>query len=60
MEENYWIVDDWLIFKPEFNDKLDDYYDIISKYRDIGFLYGNAVEHFDILAHYLSTAIQVP
>ena len=38
----------------------DDYYDIISKYRDIGFLYGNAVEHFDILAHYLSTAIQVP
>ena len=37
-----------------------EYGDIISKYNDIGFLYGNVVEHFDILAHYLSTAIQVP
>ena len=31
MENNYWIVDNWLIFKPDFNDKLDEYYDIINK-----------------------------
>jgi hypothetical protein len=37
MENNYWIVDDWLIFKPEFNDKLDEYYDIINKYNKIIF-----------------------
>ena len=30
MENNYWIVDDWLIFKPEFNEPLDDYYSVIN------------------------------
>ena len=37
MEDNYWIVDEWLIFKPEFNDELDEYYDIINKYKKIMF-----------------------
>jgi hypothetical protein len=37
MENNYWIIDDWLIFKPGFNDKLTDYYDIINKYKKIMF-----------------------
>jgi len=37
MENNYWIVDNWLIFKPEFNDELDEYYDIINKYKKIMF-----------------------
>ena len=31
MENNYWIVNDWLIFKPEFNEPSDDYYDIINQ-----------------------------
>ena len=34
----------------------NDYHDIVSNYRDIRFLQGNTIEHFDILAHYLSTA----
>jgi hypothetical protein len=37
MENNYWIIDDWLIFKPEFNKKLDEYYNIINKYSKIMF-----------------------
>ena len=37
MENNYWIVDDLLIFKPEFNEVLDDYYDLINKYKKIIF-----------------------
>ena len=37
MENNYWIVDDWLIFKPEFNEELDKYYGIINKYKKIMF-----------------------
>jgi hypothetical protein len=37
MENNYWIVDDWLIFKPKFNEKLDEYYDIINKYKKLMF-----------------------
>ena len=37
MENNYWIVDDWLIFKPEFNEELDEYYDVINKYKKIMF-----------------------
>jgi len=43
MENNYWIVDDWLIFKPEFNDKLDEYYDMINKYNKI--IFSNYNEH---------------
>jgi len=37
MENNYWIEDGWLIFKPEFNEELDEYYDIINKYNKIIF-----------------------
>ena len=37
MENNYWIVDDLLIFKPEFNEELTDYYDVINKYKKIMF-----------------------
>ena len=37
MENNYWIVDDWLIFKPYFNKKLTKYYGIINKYKKIMF-----------------------
>ena len=34
MENNYWIEDDLLIFKPSFNEKLTDYYVIINKYKN--------------------------
>jgi len=37
MENNHWIVDDWLIFKPKFNEELINYYDIINKYKKIMF-----------------------
>jgi hypothetical protein len=38
MEDNYLITDDeWLIFKPEFNEPLDNYYDVINKYPKIIF-----------------------
>ena len=37
MENNYWIVDDWLIFKPKFNEELTDYYVIINQYKKIMF-----------------------
>ena len=37
MKNNYWIVDEWLIFKPEFNEKLTYYYDVINKYKKIMF-----------------------
>ena len=37
MENNYWIVDEWLIFKPTFNEELTYYYDIINKYKKIMF-----------------------
>ena len=37
MENNYWIIDDWLIFKPEFNEELINYYDVINKYNKIMF-----------------------
>ena len=36
MENNYWIVDDLLIFKPKFNGELNKY-DIINKYSEIIF-----------------------
>ena len=35
MENNYWIVNEWLIFKPDFNDELDKYYNVINKYQKI-------------------------
>jgi len=37
MENNYWIEDDLLIFKPSFNEKLTDYYVIINKYKKVMF-----------------------
>ena len=37
MTNNYWIVDEWLIFKPEFNEELTNYYSIINKYNKIMF-----------------------
>ena len=37
MENNYWSADDWLIFKPDFNENLDEYYDIINNYNKIMF-----------------------
>ena len=37
MKNNYWIVDEWLIFKPTFNEELDEYYNIINKYEKIIF-----------------------
>ena len=35
--EDYWIYENKIIFKPEFNDKLDNYFDIISKYNELIF-----------------------
>ena len=37
MENNYWFVDDFLIFKPSFNEELTNYYEIINKYKKIIF-----------------------
>ena len=37
MENNYWIIDEWLIFKPSFNEDLTNYYDVINKYEKIMF-----------------------
>ena len=37
MENNYWIVNDWLIFKPYFNFEITNYYDIINKHNKIMF-----------------------
>jgi len=37
MKNNYWIIDEWLIFKPEFNKVLTIYYDIINQYKKIMF-----------------------
>ena len=34
---DYWIYEDKIIFKPNFNDKLDNYFDIISKYNELIF-----------------------
>jgi len=37
MVNNYWIENEWLIFKPEFNEELTNYYEIINKYKKIMF-----------------------
>ena len=37
MENNYWIEEDLLIFKPDFNEELTNYYDLINKYNKIIF-----------------------
>ena len=53
MENNYWNVDEWLIFKPVFNEKLTNYYDVINKYKKIIFSDYNepliAIETINIL-----------
>src|SRR3990167_3602416 len=35
--EDYWIYENKIIFKPDFNTKLDDYFDIITKYNELIF-----------------------
>src|SRR3990167_5408839 len=35
--EYYWIYENKIIFKPKFNAKLDNYFDIISKYNELIF-----------------------
>ena len=37
MSNKYWIIDEWLIFKPSFNEDLTNYYDVINKYKKIIF-----------------------
>ena len=34
---NYWIITDTIIFKPEFNNELDGYIEIISQYKKLIF-----------------------
>jgi hypothetical protein len=35
--EDYWIQDNKFIFKPEFNEPIDKYYDLISNYNTLIF-----------------------
>ena len=35
--DNYWIRDNKIIFKPNFNEKLSNYIKIISKYNELMF-----------------------
>ena len=35
--KNYWIYENKVIFKPNFNDNLDDYIDIITKHNELIF-----------------------
>ena len=37
MENIFWIEDEWLIFKPSFNEEITNYYDVINKYNKIIF-----------------------
>ena len=37
MELGYWIIEDKLIFKPEFNEELDNYYNVIEQYNTLIF-----------------------
>ena len=37
MDTKYWIIDDKLIFKPEFNEELEEYYNVIGKYNTLIF-----------------------
>ena len=36
-KKDYWILDNKFIFKPEFNEKIDKYYDLISNYNTLIF-----------------------
>ena len=42
--ENYWIIEEKFIFKPDFNEKIDQYLGIISKCNDIIFRNYNQLE----------------
>lgn len=33
MKNNYWIIDELIIFKPLFDEKLTNYYDVINKHK---------------------------
>ena len=35
--KQYWIYEDYFIFKPEFNDKLNIYHNLILKYKKLIF-----------------------
>ncbi len=35
--EDYWIYENKLIFKPEFNKQINNYFDIISNYEELIF-----------------------
>ena len=35
IEQDYWIIDDAIIFKQDFNKKISDYENIINKYNNI-------------------------
>ena len=37
MENSYGIEEDWVIFKPDFNEELTNYYDVINKYNKVMF-----------------------
>jgi len=37
MENNYWIEDKLLIFKPDFNEEFINYYVILNKYKKVMF-----------------------
>ena len=44
MNENYWIYEDSFIFKPDFNEPIDDYIDIIKNYKKLIFSNYNDLE----------------
>ena len=37
MDQPYWIISDTIIFKPDFNNELDEYIKIISQYKKLIF-----------------------
>jgi len=37
MDTKYWIIDDKLIFKPKFDEELEEYYNVIGKYNTLIF-----------------------
>jgi hypothetical protein len=37
MDQNYWIYEDYFIFKPEFNGSIDNYIDTISNLKILVF-----------------------
>ena len=37
MNKKYWIIDDKLIFKPKFDEELEEYYNVIGQYNTLIF-----------------------